>query len=98
PANAPDGGAAAVVYGKDSTFSGTLIKVLDSNVNVTNGTLTLRSDSLNKTIKGYESELDDLDARMEKLSDRYTAQFTAMETMITQLQSSTSSLSSLLTS
>ncbi|MGN3934292.1 flagellar filament capping protein FliD [Xanthomonas citri pv. mangiferaeindicae] len=95
---ASDGGAAAEVFGKDSKFSGTLSKVLDSNVNVTNGTLTLRSDSLNKTIKGYESELDDLDARMEKLSDRYTAQFTAMETMITQLQSSTSSLSSLLTS
>ncbi|MGW8340451.1 flagellar filament capping protein FliD [Xanthomonas axonopodis pv. khayae] len=95
---ASDGGAAAEVFGKDSKFSGTLSKVLDSNVNVTNGTLTLRSDSLNKTIKGYESELDDLDARMEKLSDRYTAQFTAMETMISQLQSSTSSLSSLLTS
>ncbi|MCL1527597.1 flagellar filament capping protein FliD [Xanthomonas nasturtii] len=95
---ASDGGAAAEVFGKDSKFGGTLTKLLDSNVNVTNGTLTLRSDSLNKTIKGYESDLDDLDARMEKLSDRYTAQFTAMETMISKLQSSTSSLSSLLTS
>lgn len=95
---ASDGGAATEVFGKDSKFGGNLTKLLDSNVNVTNGTLTLRSDSLNKQIKGYESDLDDLDARMVKLSDRYTAQFTAMETMISKLQSSTSSLSSLLTS
>lgn len=94
---ASDGGAAAEVLGKDSKFGAGMTKLLDSNVNANNGTLTLRSDSLNKTIKGYESDLDDLDARMEKLSDRYTAQFTAMETMISKLQSSTSSLSSLLT-
>ncbi|APO93872.1 flagellar filament capping protein FliD [Xanthomonas vesicatoria] len=94
---ASDGGAAAEVLGKDSKFGAGMTKLLDSNVNANNGTLTLRSDSLNKTIKGYESDLDDLDARMEKLSDRYTAQFSAMEAMITQLQGSTSSLSSLLT-
>ncbi|MCC4635348.1 flagellar filament capping protein FliD [Xanthomonas dyei] len=93
---ASDGGAAAEVLGKDSKFGSGMTKLLDSNVNATNGTLTLRSDSLNKTIKGYESDLDDLDARMTKLTDRYTAQFTAMETMISKLQSSASSLSSLL--
>ncbi|KPL49515.1 flagellar protein [Xanthomonas axonopodis] len=95
---ASDGGAAADVLGKDGKFSGNLTKLLDSNVNATNGTLTLRSDSLNKTIKGYESDLDDLDARMEKLSDQYTAQFAAMDAMISKLQGSTSSLSGLLTS
>ncbi|PPV07452.1 flagellar protein [Xanthomonas bromi] len=94
---ASDGGAAAEVLGKDSKFGAGMTKLLDSNVNANNGTLTLRSDSLNKTIKGYESDLDDLDARMEKLSDRYTAQFSAMEAMISKLQGSTSSLSSLLT-
>ncbi|PPT84367.1 flagellar protein [Xanthomonas arboricola pv. zantedeschiae] len=94
---AADGGAAAEVLGKDSKFGSAMTKLLDSNVNANNGTLTLRSDSLNKQIKGYEDDLDDLDARMTKLSDRYTAQFTAMETMISKLQSSTSSLSSLLT-
>ncbi|MBB2757579.1 UNVERIFIED_ORG: flagellar hook-associated protein 2 [Xanthomonas campestris] len=95
---AADGGAAAEVLGKDSKFGSAMTKLLDSNVNANNGTLTLRSDSLNKQIKGYEDDLDDLDARMTKLSDRYTAQFTAMETMISKLQSSTSSLSGLLTS
>ncbi|WP_115561988.1 flagellar filament capping protein FliD [Xanthomonas arboricola] len=95
---ASDGGAAAEVLGKDSKFGSGMTKLLDSNVNANNGTLTLRSDSLNKTIKGYEADLDDLDARMTKLTDRYTAQFTAMETMISKLQSSASSLSSLLNS
>ncbi|MFC0155832.1 flagellar filament capping protein FliD [Xanthomonas dyei] len=94
---ASDGGAAAEVLGKDSKFGSGMTKLLDSNINANNGTLTLRSDSLNKTIKGYEADLDDLDARMTKLTDRYTAQFTAMETMISKLQGSTSSLSSLLT-
>ncbi|MBB4132137.1 MULTISPECIES: flagellar filament capping protein FliD [unclassified Xanthomonas] len=94
---ASDGGAATEVFGKDSKFGSGMTKLLDSNVNVNNGTLTLRSDSLNKQIKGYESDLDDLDARMAKLTDRYTAQFTAMETMISKLQSSAGSLSSLLT-
>ncbi|MCC8687050.1 flagellar filament capping protein FliD [Xanthomonas campestris pv. raphani] len=93
---AADGGAAAEALGKDSKFGSGLTKLLDANVNVNNGTLTLRSDSLNKQIKGFEADLDNLDARMEKLTDRYTAQFTAMETMISRMQGATGSLSSLL--
>ncbi|MEA5123916.1 flagellar filament capping protein FliD [Xanthomonas floridensis] len=93
-----DPDAAASVLGKDSKFGAGMAKLLDANLNVNNGALTLRSDTLNKEIKGYENELDDLDTRMEKLSDMYTKQFTAMEKMITQLQGSTSSLSSLLNS
>ncbi|MEA9606953.1 flagellar filament capping protein FliD [Xanthomonas campestris pv. plantaginis] len=95
---AADGGAATDALGKDSKFGSGITKLLESNVNVTTGTLTLRSDSLNKQIKGYEADLDDLDARMVKFSDRLTAQFTAMETMVSKLQASTGSLSSLLTS
>ncbi|MCC4614005.1 flagellar filament capping protein FliD [Xanthomonas campestris pv. esculenti] len=93
-----DPDAAASVLGKDSKFGASMAKLLDAHLNANNGALTLRSDTLNKEIKGYENELDDLDTRMEKLSDMYTKQFTAMEKMITQLQGSTSSLSSLLNS
>ncbi|AOD15069.1 flagellar filament capping protein FliD [Xanthomonas fragariae] len=95
---AADGGAATDALGKDSKFSSGMTKLLESNVNATTGTLSLRSDSLNKQIKGYETDLDDLDARMTKFSDRLTAQFTAMEVLVSKLQSSTGSLSSLLTS
>ncbi|WP_425286062.1 hypothetical protein [Acinetobacter baumannii] len=52
---------------------------------------------MKKTTKGYQSDLDVLFARMEKLNDRYTAQFAAMDAMISKLQGSTSSLSGLLT-
>ncbi|MCC4610154.1 flagellar filament capping protein FliD [Xanthomonas campestris] len=93
-----DPDAATAVLGKDSKFGAGMTKLLDANLNVNNGALTMRSDTLNKEIKGYETELDQLDTRMEKLSDMYTKQFTAMEKMITQLQGSTSSLSSLLNS
>ncbi|PPV00158.1 flagellar protein [Xanthomonas populi] len=95
---AADGGAVTDALGKDSKFGAGMAKLLESNVNTTTGTLSLRSDSLNKQIKGYEADLDDLDARMVKFSDRLTAQFTAMEAMVSKLQSSTGSLSSLLTS
>jgi len=56
----------------------------------------LRTNALNKQIKDLEGQLDDLDERMAKLSDLYTRQFTAMETMIVQLQGSASSLDGLL--
>lgn len=94
---AADGGAATDAFGKDSKFGSAMTKLLETNVNATTGTLTLRSDGLNKQIKGYEADLDDLDARMTKFSDNLTAQFTAMETMISKLKGSTGSLSGLLT-
>ena len=71
-------------------------KLLETNVNATTGTLTLRSEGLNKQIKECEADLDDLDTRMTRFSDNLTAQFTAMETMISKLKSSTGSLSGLL--
>lgn len=90
--------AAKAAFGKDGSFSAGLSKMLDSNLNSTSGTLTLRTNSLNAQIADLSEQLDTLDTRMDRLTEQYTAQFTAMETMITQLQSSSSSLSSLLES
>jgi flagellar hook-associated protein 2 len=58
-----------------------------------NGTLTLRTNSLTKQISKLEKDLDDLDARMEKVSARYTAQFTAMDTVVAKMQSTSDYLS-----
>jgi len=93
---AADGGAAKDAFGKDSKFGSGMGKLLETNVNATTGTLTLRSEGLNKQIKECEADLDDLDTRMTRFSDNLTAQFTAMETMISKLKSSTGSLSGLL--
>jgi len=59
----------------------------------TDGLLDSRTDSLNARIKTYDKQYEDLDRRMESLQTRYTAQFTAMEQMVTQLQSSSGFLS-----
>ena len=90
--------AASAMFGKTGKYSAALTSLLDSNLNSTSGTLVQRTNTLNKQIAALEKQLDDLDTRMTKLSDQYTAQFTAMETMIVQLQSSASSLNSLLSS
>lgn len=73
-------------YGKDlETMLGS---VLDND-----GLLDSRSDSLNARLKTYNTQYEDLDRRMESLQARYTAQFTAMEQLVTQLQSSSGFLS-----
>lgn len=93
---AADPEAAATLFGKDGSYSAGLTKLLDSSLDSISGTLVLRSNGLTKQISGIEDQFDKLDERMTKLSALYTAQFTAMETMIVQLQSSASSLNSLL--
>jgi len=74
-----------------------MTSVLKSNLDTT-GTLTLRTDSLNKQIKKLEKDLDDLDARMERVSERYTKQFTAMDVLVSQMQSTSNYLTQQLAS
>lgn len=93
---AADPEAATKIFGKDGSYGAAMTKLLDNNLNATSGTLVLRTNTLNKQINDLEEQLDDLDDRMTRLSDLYTKQFTAMETMIVQMQGSASSLDSLL--
>lgn len=80
------------LFGKEGLVGGSLTTLLKSNLDKETGTLTQRTNTLNKQIKSLEKRLDDLDARMELVSDRYTKQFTAMEMMISQMQSTSSYL------
>jgi len=89
--------AAARLLGKDGGMSSGMTSVLKSNLDTT-GTLTLRTDSLNKQIKKLEKDLDDLDARMERVSERYTKQFTAMDVLVSQMQSTSNYLTQQLAS
>jgi len=86
------------LLGRQGGYSGTLKTMLDAQLNTVDGTVTLRERALNKDIKGYEAQLDVLDMRMATLSALYTRQFTAMEQVITQMQSSASALDNLLAS
>lgn len=83
--------AAAALLGKDGKLSTSLSGLLKSNLDST-GTLTQRTDALNKQIKKLEKDLDGLDARMEMVSARYTRQFTAMDSLVAQMQSTSNYL------
>ena len=84
--------AAAALLGKDGTLTSGLSSLLKNNLDSGTGTLVMRTDALNKQIKKLEKDLDSLDARMEKVSARYTAQFTSMDTLVAQMQSTSNYL------
>jgi flagellar hook-associated protein 2 len=90
--------AVKALFGAEGSIGKSMTALLKSNLDTTTGTLVQRTNSINKEIKALEKQLDDLDARMEKVSDRYTKQFTAMEKMVAQMQSASGSLSSQLLS
>lgn len=90
--------AVARLFGEDGGLATPMTALLKTQINSTDGTLTQRTESLNRQRRDLEDQLDKLDLRMEKLSAIYLAQFTAMETMIVQLQGGASSLNGLLAS
>lgn len=94
---AEDPGALGRLFSGDEGYGAGLEKLLDS-VLEDDGLLDSRTDSLNARLKTYNTQYEDLDRRMESLQARYTAQFTAMEQLVTQLQGSSGFLSQQLVS
>jgi len=90
---AKDPEAAKALFGSEGSIGKSMMALLKSNLDSTSGTISQRTDSLNKEIKALEKQLDDLDLRMEKVSERYTRQFTAMEGLVTQMQTASNTLS-----
>lgn len=95
---AADPGAAAAAFGTQGGYAEKLTTLLKDNLDSISGSLVKRTEGLNKQVSDLEKQLDALDVRMTKLSSLYTSQFTAMEMMVVQMQSSSSSLNSLLAS
>ncbi len=95
-AMAVDPQAMSRLFGEEGRIASPMQALLKSQLNSTDGALTQRTESLNRQRRDLEDQLSQLDLRMEKLSSIYLAQFTAMETMIIQLQGGASSLNSLL--
>ncbi len=95
---ASDGGAAADVFGKDSKFGGNPDQAAGQQ-------RQCNQRHADPALGQFEQDHQGLRigpgrsrcAHGKKLSDRYTAQFAAMDAMISKLQGSTSSLSGLLT-
>ena len=57
------------------------------------GLITSRTASSVSALADYEEELVELEARMNNLFERYLQQFTVMETLVSQLNSTRDSLS-----
>jgi len=89
---AKDPGAAQKLFGSDGSVAKGMNSMLTSNLDATNGSLTLRTNSLNKQISDLEDQLDDLDKRMDEATTRYTAKFTAMDTLVAQMQTTSNYL------
>lgn len=85
-------GLAARLLGKDGSLTANLTSLLKSNLDTGTGVLVQRTDSLNKQITKLEKELDDLDLRMDKAYDRYTAQFTSMDSLVASMQNTSNYL------
>lgn len=92
---AADPQAVSRLFGEEGAIASPLRTVLKTYLD-SEGVLARRTENLDKQKEGLDKQLEQLDLRMEKLAALYTAQFTAMETMILQLQSSASSLNGLL--
>ena len=65
----------------------------ESLMDSVDGLFATRTASSTKTLAAYEDELLELDVRMTNLFDRYIAQFTVMETLVSQLNATRESLS-----
>lgn len=90
---ATDPGAVSRLFGKDGALGSTMTAQLKSVLDSTSGTLTQRTSSLNKRITDLSGQMDALDRRMEAVEARYTKQFIAMDTLVGQMQNTSSYLS-----
>ena len=68
------------------------VEVLDVLTDSIDGVFTTRTASARAAITRYETQLRDLETRMEAVYERYLAQFTVMESLVNQLNSTRESL------
>jgi flagellar hook-associated protein 2 len=87
----------AKVFGGDNGVAARLSTDLTSFLK-DDGAIDARTDSLNATLKKVQDDNDALDARMVVLQKRYTTQYTALDSLLTQLQSTSNYLTSQLAS
>ncbi|PKL98863.1 MAG: flagellar hook protein FliD, partial [Gammaproteobacteria bacterium HGW-Gammaproteobacteria-7] len=58
-----------------------------------NGAITRRRDGLTSQVAGVSEQREDLDRRLESVRERFLRQFIALDTLIAQLQSTSSFIS-----
>jgi flagellar hook-associated protein 2 len=80
------------LFGSDNGVGAKLFKQADDRLKATSA-LQVRSDGLAAQQKSIEKRTDDIEARMLVIQKAYTAQFTRLDTMLSQMQVTSSYLS-----
>ena len=87
----------AKIFGGTTGVASRLSTDLDAFLK-SGGAIDTRTNSLNATLKQVQTDTDALDAKMQVIQNRYTKQFTALDALLTQLQSTSSYLTTQLAS
>lgn len=88
---AADRGALGRLFASESGVAQRLDRFLDEKLSST-GELATRTTGVNDRIKDVDKQREALEARMEVIETRYMRQFTALDTMLNQLQNTSSYL------
>ncbi|MES0874450.1 flagellar filament capping protein FliD [Sinimarinibacterium thermocellulolyticum] len=92
-----DGGGVAQLFAGEGGYAERLIQVLDGIVG-DDGQVSARTDSLQTRLQDLTRQQDALDLRMQRVESRYRAQFTALDTLIAQMNGTSSYLTQQLAS
>ncbi len=94
---AADPDSISKIFSSDTGVAAKMGKYLDDKLS-SSGDIATRNANLAANQKDLDAQKDALDARMQVIEDRYTTQFTALDTMLSSLQSTSSFLTQQLTS
>jgi flagellar hook-associated protein 2 len=83
--------AASQLFTSTSGIAKKLDTILTQHL-ATDGDLAARNDSITAGRKDLDKQKTALDARMQVIQDRYTKQFNALDTLLTQMQSTSTYL------
>jgi flagellar hook-associated protein 2 len=84
------------VTGIFASNNGVAVKLADLMASETaaTGELTVRSSNITDSLQGLKDDQDALNARMQVVQDRYYKQFNALDTLLAQLKTTSTSLDS----
>jgi flagellar hook-associated protein 2 len=86
-------GSVTSIFASDNGVAVKLANLMGSKTSTT-GELTVRSSDITDSLQGLKDDQDALDARMKIVQDRYYKQFNALDTLLAQLKTTSSSLDS----
>lgn len=92
-----DFGAVARVFGSENGVAARMASAIETRLSST-GDFATRSAALDKRSKQVAEDQEVLNARMERLTTRYTEQFSKLDTLLAQLQSTSTYLTQQLAS